>query len=563
MMESGMETENKARLAAYGGERPKPLRQVVAEIDQDILRLLMRRQNLLAKIRKNGRLNPAEEKFLRESWQAGVARVSRDATLSSQFFTLMQRVSFLPRPEAEGAERVRRDAFNLAPSTMPARIHMSVPPSSMQTRAWLYMACAAGQPLRVDSALQSDADVDFVQGLAQMGGAITREDNAIIVRKDAILATPDKVIHVGESAFNFYIFLAHYLGRHSHCKMTGSRELQMADMSALDAIMPAFGARFVHLVPTGTGLPVRLEASGMLPPGIAAGQDFPADFAIALLLASPFYEMPFSIDLAKHPAKESILAHALPILEKCGAMFSLQGDAVSIEPCALAIDARPPLYMETELAIFMLAIAAVTGGEAVLQGQWPGWPETDSLWRACADAAWKRGEAGISCNYGGKPLLKFAAPGIDCLPAYGSALMACLAACAALRGGEGKIAPSMLEDNDALDFLRVCGLKADEEGILARDAERRNVVYNAPAAAWAIAMAVAACARTGKDGWPLGNPGIVTGLWPQFWSFYNSLPSPVLKSGEKSEPVAPKKRRRIVTSAVAVPPEIREEDWRM
>ena len=80
--------------------RPRrPLREVVGDIDRDILRLLLRRHNLLARMHNSkGFLDPAEEKALRESWEAAVSRVSRDARLSGRFFSLMQEVEFLPRP---------------------------------------------------------------------------------------------------------------------------------------------------------------------------------------------------------------------------------------------------------------------------------------------------------------------------------------------------------------------------------------------------------------------------------------------------------------------------------
>ena len=78
----------------------RPLRDVVSDIDKDILRLLMRRHNLLRKMHNaKGFLDPSEEKGLREAWEAAVSRVSRDARLSSRFFSLMQEVEFLPRPE--------------------------------------------------------------------------------------------------------------------------------------------------------------------------------------------------------------------------------------------------------------------------------------------------------------------------------------------------------------------------------------------------------------------------------------------------------------------------------
>ena len=86
----------------------KPLREVVCEIDRDILRLLLRRNNLLERMRGDKpRLDSAEEKNIRESWEAAVSHISRDARLSGHFFSLMQEVEFQPRPasaRADGAD---------------------------------------------------------------------------------------------------------------------------------------------------------------------------------------------------------------------------------------------------------------------------------------------------------------------------------------------------------------------------------------------------------------------------------------------------------------------------
>ncbi|MBO6171274.1 MAG: 3-phosphoshikimate 1-carboxyvinyltransferase, partial [Desulfovibrio sp.] len=115
----------------------RPLRDVVCEIDRDILRLLLRRTNLLTKMRgSKPRLEAAEEKALREAWEAAVARVSRDARLSGHFFSLMQEVEFLPRPaahdeadvpEGAAAREPQHTAFNLAPAPKPVRLRLAAP----------------------------------------------------------------------------------------------------------------------------------------------------------------------------------------------------------------------------------------------------------------------------------------------------------------------------------------------------------------------------------------------------------------------------------------------------
>ena len=128
----------------------RPLRETVCEIDRDILRLLLRRHNILARMRgEKSHLDSAEEKLLRESWEGAVARISRDARLSGHFFSLMQEVEFLPRPagdrpaeSAEGQDSAeghagegpaaqegpdKRTAFNLAPPAKPVRLRMPAP----------------------------------------------------------------------------------------------------------------------------------------------------------------------------------------------------------------------------------------------------------------------------------------------------------------------------------------------------------------------------------------------------------------------------------------------------
>ena len=59
-------------------ERPRrSLRETVCDIDRDILRMLMRRHNLIKRMyNAKGFLEPAEEKSIRESWEAAVSRVS-------------------------------------------------------------------------------------------------------------------------------------------------------------------------------------------------------------------------------------------------------------------------------------------------------------------------------------------------------------------------------------------------------------------------------------------------------------------------------------------------------
>lgn len=564
MAEQKEERKEGRKQGQEGGR--KPLRATVAELDQEILRLLTRRTNLLNKMRDKGRLPVADEKFLREAWQNDVARVSRDPELSGRFFSLMQQITFLPRPsgpdKSEGTVpgAMRREAFNLAPPQLPIHAALTAPLAEKSTKAWLYLAAASGQPLKLAPCLQNDSLVDFAQGMAQIGAAITREDDAIITRQAPPMPTPDKVIHVGESEFNLYLFVAHYVGRHSRVKFTGGPSLQLADLSWLRQLLPELGARLVNIVPKSDSLPARLESSGILPAGLAPGADIAAEFCEALLLAAPFYESPFALSLAKQPRRESIIAHVLPALEAAGAVFSFSGDTVSVSPSLLEIPAKPKIAIDPELAAFLLAFAPALGGEVQLRGEWADWPENADFWTACLKNGYKLLAGGIEARFE-KPLARFNVLAGKIGADWQIPCLAAMLAGVVLHGGATKLPEGLADNPDVADFLRVAGLKSGEDGTLAVGEKYSGLAWNAPSPAWALALALAACSRKDKtSGWRLGNPGIITELWPHFWAFYNSLPDPKPKKAEESKP-APKQRRRIMTDAVAVPPEIKAEDW--
>lgn len=545
-------------------DRPqKPLRATIADIDQEILRLLVRRSNLLAKIRENGHVPPKDEKFLREAWQNDVARVSRDPELSGRFFSLMQQLSFLPKPGG-GAETglpgsQRRSSFNLAPPDLPIDATLTCPLSGWQTQAWLYLAAASGQRTSLTPCLQNDQLVDFVRCLAQMEAAITRDDETIFTRSGSPMGAPDKVIHAGTDEFGLYLIIAHYIGRFSRVKLTGDAPLSLANLSSLRKFLPGLGCRMVNIVPKSDCLPIRLEASGILPPGIAPGPEIPPLFASALLLAAPFYSAPFAVDLTYLQDRAEIRGRALPLLAASGAVFSLNGDTVALEPAQLNIPERARLALEPELAVFLAGFARALGGRVELNGKWPDWPSSQKLWQFCSANGYTKTGTGIAAN--------FAAPATSFsdLPCTGwqAAFTTALAACCCLRGGNAVISEPV--SAEAADFLRVTGIEIGADAALAYNGPYSGLPYTAPSPAWACGLALAACCRHEKQGLQLGNPGIVTELWPLFWQFYNSLPRPGQKpkkeAAKEAAPVNTARRRRIVTDVVAVPPALHEEDW--
>ena len=172
------------------------------------------------------------------------------------------------------------------------------------------------------------------------------------------------------------------------------------------------------------------------------------------------------------------------------------------------------------------------------------------------------------------------------LPASWRPLAVALSTMTALRGGRAVLPAGLeAEENVVESYLHAAGLALDAEGCLVawkpgddmeeaeeQDEEGRPVRkprpalqargWNAPDAPWAVALALAACARGKQEGFKLGNPGVLTELYPPFWVLYNNLPEPHMTRENKEVPAEPvKSRRRVITSAVAVPPPLEDEDY--
>lgn len=590
---AGQERRPDRRAPGAGGTS---LREVVTEIDRDILRLLVRRHNLIGKMRgSRPRLDPAEEKFLREAWQKAVAKVSRDADLSGRFFALMQDATFLPRPagadaEGEGADAAapgaeRRDAFNLAPPRKPIELSLTAPLACRETRAWLFLAAAAGAPVRLAPCLMNDPLVDLLKALNQLGASATREQDAVMTRPAEPLARPDKVLYVGDDLWNLFLLIAFYVARPSRVKFLGETELKLVDLSSTRRFLPQLGARFTHVIPRSSGLPARLECSGIVPGLVKLPPDVPGALGAALLLAAPFFEREFTLDLGAHPQRADVLALALPVLRAAGFAVTEQEGRVSVEPGAPKIPAEPRLPMDAGLASYLLALAMPLAGSVRLAGAWPESPAALAAQEVLLGMGLRledsRGEQGTVSVTLDAPrvaarLSTVPTDALARLSAELAPLPLALAACAALSGAEADAPDAALKALRcppalAADFFAACGLELREDRLcpgpeLQRESGKgfTGPAWNAPSAAWALALALAACARPERcHGFRLGNPGVLTTLYPGFWALYNGLPRPVSRQREEAEAAAPRREhRRIRTATMAVlPPEPEADEW--
>lgn len=533
-----------------GGEgkgRPRGIGELL-DLDNDILHLVMRRAQLVARMRHNGRLAPETEKTIRTAWESKAARMARDNRLSRDLFVLLQSIEPLTREEEE------QGYFNLAPNSEAVDIRIPAPSDTVAGRLWLAVAAAAGQITKVVRMPLTDAVVSGVKALNQIGGQLWWEENGDVQSRGGkgLIRNLDKVIHIGDDAFNLWLVIALCAGMPSRLKLTGESSLRFVDLAPLRRFLPQMGVRLTNVIPSQEGLPIRLECSGMMPRELRLADDLPEDFIAAMVLASPFWETQCRLVL---PEKEPrLLGQVLGVLSSCGARVTREGREILVERGEFSVPAEPVVPMDASIAATVLMFPGFNGGQAVLEGVW-GHSRAHGLVEKML-----RG-AGLNVKYGsgetvcsGKeretsvPAAEVMADVIAHCPQLlplASVIMA-----AAVHEGASVVLPELAEEERHLitAFLVRCGVD-EEDGKLKVSDTVIPGTWVAPSAQWAMAYALCAFLRPNLH---LSNPGVMTALFPPFWNMYNTLPRPVLKRRVEKEADDEEKpvRRRVIAQGV-------------
>lgn len=535
-------------------EKRPPMRETVRDIDRQILSLLLQRHNVLVRMMKgNNRLTPQDERFLREAWETQASKISSDPLLTSRLFSLLQEVDFLPPPSAEESQ-ARRTAFNLAPQQKPVNVDMDAPMDQHLTQIWTAIAAMSGKPLLISRALVNDAVSDCVHMFNQMGASLHRDGNVIRHASDSTPAgTPDKVLHVGQSAFNFYLALAHYIGRPSYTRFSGGTDLKLASFTPLRHFLPQLNARIIPLVPRAEGLPLRVECSGQLPDVISLPADLPAEFVEALIIAAPFYGRQTTLDLSAmtDEARAALLTPLVPLLATAGCEVREEGCLVHVSPWDGTLPAEADIAMDPAISALVFSLVPVLSGTVSLRGTWAASPAAAAVEDLLGQLNLKLSVEGdkVKLDAGSRYVLPDTPLTVPAnLPAVLAPLPFALACVQALKHGHASV-PAGTDEETAREgesFTRACGLKIlnTEISPLEHDTER-GPLWTAPSPPWAHALALCACARRSAHGLSLNNPGILTELYPGFWPMYNALPIPALKAFKDAE--ATRERRRIRT----------------
>ena len=544
-------------------KRPS-LREEVMDLDRDLLHLLVRRFNLLQRMRGGrGHLLPGEEKELREAWQSEAQRLSQDPRLISQLFTLLGELQFFPKPTTtEGGSYGQRQAFNLAPSKKALSLTLTLPVSGEKVASFLTLAAFSGRELTLEHCLMHDGQYALVRALTDLGASITAEEDTLHLVCRAPVSSQDASLHVSNDPLLFGLLAGQYLVRPSRLRLTAEGDLKLINLNAIARFLPTLGARLAYVVPRSTSFPIRLECTGDLPRVILVPADLPASFVYGLALALPFAEDDVTLDLTAHPDAEEILSRVLPVLSMVNAeTYDRDRYRLTVTPTNLTIPKKLNLPCESHSACFLLAMPLLAGGEITALGKWPSTRGDRECLKLLETLGLNLSEKTSTLSARGPRVPENDVPDIDLsrqLKGPYLPLFAALYAGFALQERKAKVSTDFVQA--AGDFFSVLGLSRNEEGVLTLSGKGApNVLWNAPSPTWAMALALAALARKG-EGFKLGNPGVITGLWPKFWSVYNSLPGNQEKPKKDSahQDAETPRRRRIISGKIASPP--REED---
>ena len=529
------------------------------DLDNDILHLVVRHAQMLARLRRGGRLAPETEKTLRTAWESKAARLARDNRLSRDLFVLLQTIEPLTRMEEE------QGFYNLAPNGEAVDIQIPAPSDTVAARCWLAVAAAAGQVTRVSRVPLTDAVVSGVKALNQIGGQLWWEENGDVQSRggNGLARNMDKVVHIGDDAFNLWLVVALCLGMPARLKLTGDSSLRFLDLAPLRHFLPQLGVRLTNVIPSQDGLPVRMECSGLIPRQIRLADDLPEDFVAALVLASAFWDTSCRLTLPEHEPR--LLPLVLDVLSGCGMKVEKNGRDILVERGDLSVPAEPVVPMDASVASVVLMFPGFNGGRAVLEGVW-GKSEAASLVEKILRGAGlnvKYGANRVECS-GKERETSAPAPEVmrDVLERCPELLPLCVVIMAAAAHEGAKVSlPELSEENRHLvtAFLSRCGVE-EKDGVLVPVEETVPGSWVAPSAQWAMAYALGAFLKPNLH---LSNPGVMTGLFPAFWNMYNTLPHPELKRKVEQEPEDAKPaRRRVIAHGVygELPPETASGD---
>ncbi len=509
----------------------------ISDIDNQVLDLLEKRAFLIRKegawrkSRQKSLVDPQLEKLLRGSFDKKSGELGLDAKLSKQLFTLLNQFSL-----ADIRKKFEGDGYKLAPRVDTISAAITGPRSFRYTRMMLALAASSGADVSLSPVTMNAPNKDLAKAFKQAKAPISWDDNEIRNAGDNTLEFEGNMIFVGEDSFNFYMLLCLALGHAGRCKFTGKPGLQLMDIASLNKVLPKLGARLVPMNPNNPGLPARLECGGAMDEAVTLPGNIDPDFAAALTLAAWSFPGGLTINGLGKDARIRV-AEAVEVLNACGITAELKNDSVKISDGIPKIDGHPRLPLSVRLNSMLMALPLMAGGSINIDGTWPKNEMADRVVKELTSLGLRidiATENIIVTKEGDLPENGTISIGeiTDMQP---------LALALGLKLGDATIAGTPnITTMELLDRMGAA-YEETEDGLVLKPGDKRwDGTWFSPDPIWSMGCALAAYVVPAII---LENHGEVTSNWPEFWNFYNSLPTGKMKPKPVKESIDDKRRR--------------------
>ncbi|MFW6054611.1 MAG: chorismate mutase [Thermodesulfobacteriota bacterium] len=530
-------------------EKKRTLTSELEEMDGALIRLLGKRSRLLSKAagsrkqKKKSLVDPGQEKQLWQNWRAQAETQGLDERMMHSLFHLVNGLGY------ERLERKKDWEFELCPSKEPVRMDLKGPGDILLSRMWVFMGAAAGAPLQLSGAVLNDPLFELIKGLNQAGGAFFWEKDLVSCRGGQGPGFDRKTVFVGQDPFNLYLLIFLAATKPGVCRFSGGSRLKLIDLRPVEKIVRALGGRMISLVPGSRGLPVRLESSGRIDAGLDLPPDACPDMIQALVLTLAARLEPEAEAFLKQEDGGGLILdqpRVFRVLTAAGGRFRRQERGWVITGGRLDMPERPGLPLDPVFCGYLLAMAFVSRGRAVIQGEFPlDLPESATVLELFEKLGMEVtvDSEGVKGNFLREetPFLSVDTRGKAWLLPLALALVLC----------RQKEAELMVLPGEDLDFALVLldGLGAAyslsddrlsiQGGLNLHDCPEVKMLTLHPW--WSMALAVMALKRPRLI---VKNPGELTRLWPQFWSLFKGLPDPG-RVRETADPKTAGQRRKM------------------
>ncbi len=516
----------------------------VCDLDRGIIKLIAKRAKVIERMIQYKSLDAVTEKSIRTSWEQNTNKYCPDPKISRELYLLVQSIKAVDETDYD-------HAYNLAPLPIPVQVDLQAPASVRLARFYMMLAAASGQKTCMKNLALTDSLIHLIKSLNVLGGDLWFENNGTVFSRESkgLQRGSDKIIHVGSDEQSLWICLALCLGLPYHLKITGENQLCKIDFAPVAKFLAQFNARLVQVIPASEGLPIRIEASGMISETIRIPAALPMDFVFALILASPFWESAVTFDMSEYyqelqkddeklRAWNTNLEDILDCIALCRLPVAMQENSISTRHEPVRIPEEIALASDGELCASFFLLPAFTSGSVSLKGQWNGRGQQKYLAQIMDFAGLEfsvQGNAATAKGVSGNARK-------NSIPPCNKATSALLALWAKVNGQDMSLAQSNKDCPLTASFLAHLGYT--------EDLERGEDLYDpfmAPGAEWAVAYALAAYLRPRVK---LVNPNILNDYYPFFWRMYNTLPNPSIDKAERKDDT-PKPRRVIAQGVYA------------